>query len=330
MPVHNAGNYLASAVDSILAQEQVDLELLIIDDHSTDNAIQELCPNPQIRILNSPKRGIVPALNHGIENARGYWLARMDADDIALPRRLKSQINFLQSKPNIHICGTQVEVFKDDGPADEGYQLYQDWINAQTTAEQIEDAFFVESCLPHPSVCMRTEHIKVLQGYRDCNWPEDYDLWCRARLKGMKFGKPNGIFLRWRDYAKRTSRQDQRYHKDRFLRCKAHYLAKYFNRKHIESCVIWGTGPTGLKLHDYLEAEGIKVASFVDINAKMLNRKKRNKTVAIISNSPDAKELNSFDGMNIIAVSTRGAREAIREILIAAGWQQHREFILAA
>ena len=330
MPVHNAGKYLADAVDSILKQENIDLELIIIDDHSHDGAIQALPDDARIRVLKSPSRGIVPALNHGLAHAKGHWLARMDGDDICAPERLSKQVNYLLEHPYIDICGTQVDIFKNNGPADEGYRRYQKWINAQITPEQIHHAFFVESCIPHPSALMRTQQLIELGGYNNSEWPEDYDLWCRCFVGGLKFGKPEGLLLKWRDYQTRTSRQDQRYAKHQFLRCKAHYLARYLKDKNITECCIWGTGPTGLKLHDYLQLEGIEVNGFADINSKMNGRRKRNKPITIVSDTFKANELKQFNHMNIIAVSSRGAREHICSALLARGWQQHKEFILSA
>ena len=330
MPVHNAGDYLSIAIDSILNQTDVDLELLIIDDHSTDKAIGKLAHDNRLKLLKSPSKGIVPALNEGLKHAKGYWIARMDGDDIALPHRLVRQRDFLLKNHNIHICGAQVEIFKDSGDADQGYRHYQDWINAQQSCIEISNAFFVESCIPHPTAFMRKDHLLDLGGYHDSEWPEDYDLWCRAYIKGLKFAKPDGILLRWRDYQQRTSRQDERYAKQQFLKCKAHYLAQYLKNKNINECRIWGAGPTGLKFHDLLENEGISVIGFVDINPRLVGRKKRNKNVTVINSSPNERVLNKFRAMNIIAVSTRGARAQINDLLMSFGWQPHREFILAA
>ena len=95
MPVHNCGAYLRTAVDSMLQQQDVLLELIIIDDHSTDQAIQNLPQDPRIRIIKSPQAGIVSALNTGLEHANYPFIARMDGDDIALPGRLYTQLKYL-------------------------------------------------------------------------------------------------------------------------------------------------------------------------------------------------------------------------------------------
>jgi len=345
MPVHNAGQYLQTAVNSVLNQHGVDIELVLIDDHSTDSAISDLEPDARIKHISSASlgvgKGIVPALNAGIAAAKFEIIARMDGDDIAHPARLSTQLNFLNQNTDIDISGTTVEMFRDDGDIGDGYRLYQDWINALCSADAIAHNFFVESCIPHPTAMMHRDVLDELGGYHDSVWPEDYDLWCRAHLAGKRFGKPETpALVKWRDHTTRTSRSEQRYSKQRFLQCKAHYLAAQLKQKQQISqatttntcpeCVIWGTGPTGLKLHDYLEINGIRVTSFVDINQKMRGRSKRNKPVRIVSNEPTAEELRAIKTILVVAVSARGARELIHHTLVSKGLIELEDFILAA
>ena len=307
MPVRNAGEYLTTAVDSILSQQDVLLELLIIDDHSSDGAIEKLEQDPRIRILQSPGTGIVPALNFGLQAARHPYIARMDGDDIALPQRLITQLQYLLDNPAIDIAGAQVEMFRDDADIREGYALYQDWINSLCHPQSIADAIFIESPIPHPTAFMRKSTLNSLGGYHDTAWPEDYDLWCRAHLAGLKFGKPeNGILLRWRDHEIRASQQDERYAKQGFLRCKARYLSEFLKTQSISTCCIWGTGPTGLKLHDYLAEYGIRISGFIDVNAKLAGRQKRGKEIQLVR---DAQDLTDLPNLCLVAVSARGARE---------------------
>src|SRR4051794_39230969 len=91
MPVYNASRYLHSAVDSVLRQTFSDFELIAVDDGSTDNSkalLEQIAANePRLRIVSRPNTGIVGALNDGLGVARGELIARMDADDIALPER---------------------------------------------------------------------------------------------------------------------------------------------------------------------------------------------------------------------------------------------------
>ena len=335
MPVHNAGKYLDVAVSSILNQCGVQFELIIIDDHCTDTALSELPPDTRIKRLNSSERGIVPALNLGLKHARYPYLARMDADDIADSNRLLKQLIHFQENPTLDICGTKVGLFSDQGSIADGYRSYQQWINNLCAPADIEREFFVESPIPHPSVMLRREYLISLGGYNDSEWPEDYDLWCRALLAGAIFGKPaHPELVLWRDHSDRLSRSDHRYTKQMFLRCKAHYLTQYLHNKGINSCTILGAGPTGLKLHDYLEQSGLPVAGFIDINAKLKGRQKRSKPVAVLEQDPSDSQLvahlDQKRSIIIAAVSTRGARERIRTYLNKSSLVEQQDYIFAA
>lgn len=331
MPVHDGGDYLDAAVQSILKQEGVVLELILVDDHSSDNAISKLAHDKRLKIVASPERGIVPALNAGIQHARYPFIARMDSDDFAVPNRLRTQLDYLLDNPDIDIAGARVELFKDDAELGEGYTHYQNWINALCEPTDIANSFFIESPIPHPTAFMHRNTLEALSGYHDAPWPEDYDLWCRAHITGLRFGKPSGApLLRWRDHSKRTLRLDDRYAKQAFLKCKAFYLSEYLRKREYQKINIWGAGPTGLKLHDYLEENGVRIDHFIDVNPKLAGRSKRGKPISLVTANPTQKELQSLGGLCLVAVSARGARDQIRSALLGAELKELTDFIFVA
>ena len=120
MPVHNGGTYLRQAVDSILGQTFPDFELIVVDDRSTDGAVEALgrIGDPRMRIVANAGAGLVAALNTGLVAARGALIARMDADDIALPERFARQFEYLGAHPEIAVLGTAVILI--DGVGNEG------------------------------------------------------------------------------------------------------------------------------------------------------------------------------------------------------------------
>lgn len=330
MPVHNAGKYLAAAVSSILNQTHKNLELIIIDDFSNDSAIAELENDDRIRLIKSPNRGIVHALNAGIESAKFSIIARMDGDDIALPERLEQQLDLLLNS-DADIVGAQVELFSDDTEIAGGYLRYQSWINQQVSPKEIEKNFWIESCIPHPTAMMRKDVIIELGAYQNSTWPEDYDLWCRAHLAGYRFEKPDDqVLLKWRDYPERTSRVDQRYNDDQFLRCKAFYLSKLLKSRSINEVSIWGAGPNGTKLFHYLSEQTIKVHSFIDVNPKLQGREKLGKPIHVMPAEPTRDELSIIGDLSLIAVRSWGARERIREALLNTGYRELTDFIIVA
>ena len=112
LPVRNGGACLAEAVESILGQAFQDLELILVDDHSDDGAIGQLTVNDgRLRVLRSAGHGVSAAFNTGMRQARGAFIARMDADDVSLPDRIGRQLSYLSGNPGIDICGACVEFF---------------------------------------------------------------------------------------------------------------------------------------------------------------------------------------------------------------------------
>lgn len=323
MPVHNAGAYLETAVKSILQQSYQNLELIIVDDHSTDNAIQQLSTSDKrVKFFSSKQRGVVYAMQYGVEQSQGEYIARMDADDEALPERLKIQLEYLQQNPGIGIVAAQVEIFSDEALG-EGFKLYQKWLNNICTPEQILCELYVESPLPNPTVMFRREVYQQLGGYHDSEWAEDYDCWLRADSLNIKMAKPGGILLRWRDHDSRLTRTDVRYSLENFQRAKVHYLVK----SHLKGnkVVIWGTGPIGVQFHDLLIKENIDISGFIDINERRIGGMKRGLPVWSIEK---IEELNNE--ILIGAVGSRGAREKMREYLLEKGKQEGQDFIFVA
>lgn len=336
MPVHNGGDYLFAAVKSILEQQHVELELILIDDRSTDSAISNTLnqlTNQQkqlIKIIPAKQAGLVSALNTGIKQAKNPFLARMDADDIAHPQRLASQLTYLEQHTDVDICAAKVDIFSEQHDLGKGYQLYQQWLNRLINHSDIEREIFIESPIPHPTVLMSQSIINELGLYQDNSWPEDYDLWLRALINGFKFGKPDSSpLLKWRDYPNRTSRRDSRYNKQQFLRCKAFYLRQHLSQQGINEIIIWGAGETGIKLHDLLE-KYFHISGFYDVNPKLKHQFKRRKPVCIIEN--ESTEIVKPDNQQfiLVAVGTRGARDRIRSFLINKQLIEGQHFIFAA
>ncbi len=120
IPVFNSKNFIEKAVKSICDQTYKNLEILIIDDASTDGTWQKLeklqKKDHRIKIFrNTYKKGLAPSLNILIPLTKGKYIARMDADDISHTNRLEKQLKFLKNRPNIVACGTQVEIIDEQG-----------------------------------------------------------------------------------------------------------------------------------------------------------------------------------------------------------------------
>jgi NADH/NAD ratio-sensing transcriptional regulator Rex len=168
-------------------------------------------------------------------------------------------------------------------------------------------------------------------GYRASDWPEDYDFVLRAHAQGARFGKPEGkALLRWRDHERRLSRNDAHYNRRAFLECKAFYLSQYLNEYDLWPVAIWGAGPTGLKLHDYLESFGVEVTHFYDINPKLANRTKRGKKVYVAELPVTGKFFQSIKQPLLIAINIRGAAQEMAGLCCDAGLKPFKDFIQVA
>jgi len=323
LPVRDGGEYLEAAVQSILAQTFSDLELILVDDHSTDSAISRLPKDDsRLNVLASKGEGIVAALNTGLKHATGDYLARMDADDISLPGRLELQYNYLTGRPDIDIAGAKVEIFSSKTIAG-GFRRYQEWVNSLTTPEHIHNEIFIECPLPHPTLFMRREVIMNLTGYRDAAWAEDYDLLLRADAAGMHMGKPDGVLLRWRDHDHRLTRTDQRYSIENFLSAKIRFLTD--TRILGREVVIWGAGPTGKFVCDALSELEVRVRAFLEVHPRRIGGGKRGLPVYHFD------QVTKFSNVLVlVAVGVASARADIRKFLIKSGKLEGTDFLFVA
>lgn len=207
LPVFNEARFLRAAVDSILAQTFEHFELIVVDDGSTDDSLTVLSRvrDRRLRILsNGVNLGITTALNHGLAVARGRYLARMDADDIALPDRLARQVAFLDAHPEIGIVGSARTLIDED-----------DRIVGESTPPP-DDLSIRWKCLlgnpfGHPTVMLRRCLLTVhCLWYREVKRAEDYDLWPRllAHTKGANLRQP---LLRYRLRERNTMTRRQQH-----------------------------------------------------------------------------------------------------------------------
>lgn len=321
--MRNGAPYLEEAVASILSQTHRELELLLVDDHSDDAAVTVLdAGDPRLKVLSSPGRGVVDAFNHGLNHAKGGFIARMDADDVALPRRIESQLALLEDQPCIDICGTGVHFFPERDVAG-GNRHYQSWLNSLTSSGEIHRQIFIESPVPNPTAMFRRAAIESLGGYRDVDWPEDYDLFLRADRAGMKMAKTPEILLHWREHANRLTRTDDRYTRSRFQEAKAHYLAA--GRLPDRPFLLWGAGPGGAEMFDLLEEQGRVAEAFLEVHPRRVGGRKRGRPVWHFEEIPSPGTY-----FIVIAVGARNARTEIRLFLSSSGYVEGPDYLFAA
>jgi len=175
MPVYNAAPYLAEAIDSILNQRFKDFEFLIINDGSTDNSLEIINSYKDKRILlinNGQNIKLIATLNKGIELAQGKYIARMDADDISLPERLEKQVQFMETHPEVGLCGSFVRTVGLAKNYDVHYACSHD---------EIKFNLFFDTHFPHPAAFIRKSVLSENNLKFDFGFihAEDFELWNR-------------------------------------------------------------------------------------------------------------------------------------------------------
>jgi glycosyltransferase involved in cell wall biosynthesis len=177
MAVYNAERYLNEAIRSILGQTYDDFEFVIIDDGSTDRSPAMLKwfaeGDRRLNVHRQPNSGLIASLNKACGLARGTYVARMDADDISLPRRFEKQVQYLDAHGEIGVLGTWIQDIGADGQPGPIWPL-------PTNPATIRWFLMFGNCLAHPSVMMRRELIQRLAYRAEAVHVEDYDLWIRA------------------------------------------------------------------------------------------------------------------------------------------------------
>jgi glycosyltransferase involved in cell wall biosynthesis len=192
MSVHNGAPWVREAVESVLAQTLHDLELIVIDDGSTDGTPDVLASirDPRLRVERRMRQGLTLALNRALELARSPLLARLDADDVALPERLARQIEFLEAHPDVGLLGTGAREIDPSGrevtvvrpPADD---------------DAIRRALIRANPFVHSSVIVRRSALDKAGRY-DPRFPvaQDYDLWMRLARVTRLANLPEPLVVR--------------------------------------------------------------------------------------------------------------------------------------
>ena len=313
--------YLADALESLSAQTLEDFEVVAVDDGSHDRSAEiaeaHATKDDRFRVLRQPSAGLVAALERARAEARGELLARMDGDDVALPRRLELQVAAMRNE-GLDACGGRIEYFPR---ATEGARRYAGWINSLTTTEAAARDVFVECPLPHPTLVVRRNALDRAGGYRDRGWPEDYDLVLRLWARGARFHNVAETVLRWRDHPGRLSRTESHYSLDAFLRCKVHHLRQTLLPGR-SGVLVWGAGPVGKSFGRAFRDE---LRGFVEVDPRKLGR-----TIYGVPVIP-AEEAQRFeDALWLGAVAGEEARTQIREVVAAQGRTEGKDFLAVA
>jgi hypothetical protein len=192
LPVHDGGKFLAAAIDSILRQAHANLELIVIDDGSSDDsaAIAASYADPRLRLVRNERNlGLVATLNRGLELARGEFIARMDADDVAVPERLALQLQRMIADPELAVLGTNITY------ADASGKIVGHPRSLPCGSALLRWRLLRGTCLYHPTVMLRRATLGDERYSAEYIHAEDYDLWLRLSRRHRLDNLPQSLLL---------------------------------------------------------------------------------------------------------------------------------------
>jgi glycosyltransferase involved in cell wall biosynthesis len=178
IPVRDGSRYVVAALESALAQTDPDLEVVVVDDGSSDDTAAQVEAvqhrDERVRLLRLTRgSGLVDALNFGLEQTRGAFVARLDADDLAAPDRLEKQLSFLEAHPDVAVVGSALDLVDSSG-------AHVGRVDHPIDPSAVRARLLQGNVLSHSAVVIRRDCLDTTRAYRSTFvHAEDYDLWLR-------------------------------------------------------------------------------------------------------------------------------------------------------
>lgn len=227
LPVYNGEKYIKECLYSIMQQTFSDFEVLIIDDGSTDktSSIIETVNDDRIKMVRRT-HGFIDSLNYGLSEARGEYIARMDADDIMMPNRIETQVKLLDDKPEITVCSSWIKL---NGKGLDGRSIRKGYEKLHAPYVSLLENNFI--C--HPATMIRKSFLeKHHLRYKNYIHAEDYKFWCDIALAGGEFWIIPEELLEYRISDGQVSSKYNYEQTKTALRIKEEILLKLLNDEH--------------------------------------------------------------------------------------------------
>lgn len=315
-PFKNTSEFLPECLDSIIQQTYKHWELVIIDDHSSDNSYnivnEYLKKDTRIKIFKNSGQGIINALRLAFEKSSGTYITRMDSDDIMHPEKLELMLKDLHSFGRNHVALGLVKYFSKSGIGD-GYAKYESWLNELTSEGKNYSEIYKECVIPSPCWMIHRDDLIIAEAFLPNRYPEDYDLTFRFYKNNLKCIPSNTILHYWRDYSTRASRTDSNYAENHFLEIKLHYFLE-LNHNASRPLTVWGAGKKGKTIVKLLLAKDIEFIWICDnpkkigkhiydvelFNFEHLKTLHKPQSIITVSNSEEQRIIRSyFESINM-------------------------------
>lgn len=294
MPLYNKSNYVKEAINSILRQTYKDFEIIVVDDCSTDDSVKKVkeIKDNRIKLIELDKNmGVSYAANIGIKNSRGYYVVRMDADDISRFDRIEKLIKFAQ-KENADLVGSQFDIFSDvDIP--KGLYRFMHYSNKIIKSDEIIDNFTVMMPVSQPTFCIKKEIFEEGFYYNESlSTAEDYEFLGRLLINNKNVYKIPEKLVSYRYINTSLSNSTSLKTTINSIKIKLNFIYEYYKLKEKETknVFIWGTKKFAQYLFEELQDPKYKtsVRAFTDFNSQEWGKTIRG--IPVIS--PDEMILN--------------------------------------
>lgn len=332
MPAFNASATIGQAIKSVLNQTYEELEIIVVDDGSTDGTVQRvedfMKQDKRVQLFKAAHEGVARAANRTIKESKGSFLARLDADDYMEPERLEEQLNYLINceAPEKTLVGSKIRFFPRE-KLGEGTLKYEKWLNSIERDEDHARHLLVENTLAHPTILGHRSLFEGVRGYREGAFPEDYDLTLRLRSQGTRMYTIPQVLTHWREHGDRLTHTDERYSFESFRRAKAMHIKRMYTGGQLapdRPLIIWGAGSYGKRFMRALEEQALPFTHSIDIDPRKVGRSIRSGKVEVIA----PEQLKSIkEPFVLLAVATPGAREEIRDFLMEQGLNEVQDFL---
>lgn len=310
-PFKNTEAFIGECIQSIISQTYTNWELIIIDDHSTDNSyniVNAFAENePRIKLLKNTGNGIIDALKLAFKTSTGKFITRMDSDDIMANNKLEVLVNQLKTHGKQHVATGLVQYFSDAGISD-GYQQYETWINNLTKTGSNYNEIYKECVIASPCWMLHREDLITCGAFNPNIYPEDYDLTFRFYKHKYKCIPNNQLLHYWRDYSYRTSRTHAHYALNHFIDLKLmHFLEIDYNSD--KNLVIWGAGHKGKLIAKTLVEKNIPFTWICD------NPNKIGKAIYGVTLQPFMNLASVKNSQSIVTVANKIAQKEIHKYM---------------
>lgn len=202
IPIYNSEKYIKETLKSIINQTYDNLEILIIDDGSTDRSLEIIneFKDKRIKILkNETNKGIPYTRNRGLKNSNGKYIAIMDSDDISMKDRIEKQVNYLQTHPNIDLVSSNIKKFSNNRFENFIYRIHSEF-KKYLNDTQVKYNMIFSNPIPNTSVMIRKETIEKLNLRYDEKFfvAQDYNFWVDMILSNCKLIVMKDVLLEYR------------------------------------------------------------------------------------------------------------------------------------